>query len=75
MDVKKLTAPCGLPCFACAVYKNNITLELTQQIASQFKIQPEAIPCSGCRSKDGCSFEKFFQNKVVKKQCVLEHHP
>gem|GEM_PF-1953158 len=25
MDLKKLTAPCGLACFACSMYKDNIT--------------------------------------------------
>jgi len=27
MDLKKLTAPCGLACFACPVYIDNITDE------------------------------------------------
>jgi len=34
MDVKKMTAPCGLACWACAYYKDNITDELAQQVAA-----------------------------------------
>ncbi len=57
MDLKKMTAPCGLPCFACAVYEGNISQELAEQIAEQVGAKPEDIPCAGCRSDAGCSCE------------------
>lgn len=57
MDIKKLTAPCGLACFACAIYKDNITDELTQQLAPALGMDAKDVPCGGCRSVKGCSFE------------------
>lgn len=58
MDVKRLTAPCGLPCWACACYKDNITDELVQRVAGMTGLEPEEVPCEGCRSERGCAFEK-----------------
>ncbi len=71
MDVKQLTAPCGLPCFACAVYKENITEEMTQFVAKAHGITPEEVPCSGCRSAQGCPFEKLLTDTgCPTKKCV-----
>ena len=56
MDVKKMTAPCGLACWACAYYKENITDELAQMIAGQIGIEAKDMYCGGCRSVKGCSF-------------------
>ena len=57
MDVKKMTAPCGLACWACAYYKDNITEELAQQVAERIGIETKDMYCGGCRSEKGCSFE------------------
>lgn len=62
MDLKKLTAPCGLPCFACAYYKENITEEAALAVANMIGVKPEEIPCAGCRSEKGCSFEMPLTN-------------
>ncbi len=72
MDAKKLTAPCGLACWACAIYKDNITDELAQNIAGTLGMEAKDIPCDGCRSKKGCSFEKpLTGNEGCKtKKCV-----
>ena len=55
MDVKEMTAPCGCACFACGIYKDNITDEVAQQTASMMGIETRDVPCEGCRSKDGCT--------------------
>ncbi|MDX2438941.1 MAG: DUF3795 domain-containing protein [Desulfobacterales bacterium] len=51
MDIKKLTAPCGLACFACGVYKDNITDELARQTAKMLGMEAKDVPCDGCRSE------------------------
>ncbi|MGI9538298.1 MAG: DUF3795 domain-containing protein [Desulfocapsaceae bacterium] len=56
MDVQKMTAPCGLACWACAYYKDNITDELAQQVAGKIGIDAKEMYCGGCRSEKGCSF-------------------
>ena len=72
MDLKKLTAPCGLACFACQVYKNNITDEMAQQIAAMLGIDVKDVPCEGCRSERGCSAEKALAGDegCLTKKCV-----
>ncbi len=57
MNIKKLTAPCGLACWACAYYKDNISDELAQQVAEMLKMDASDVACDGCRSKGGCFFE------------------
>jgi len=72
MDVKKLTAPCGLPCWACAYYKDNITDELARKTAERLGIDAKDMPCEGCRSEKGCSFEKALKGDegCLTKKCV-----
>ena len=57
MDTKKkieLTAPCGLDCFNCEVYEENVTEEFAAKLAKAFGKKPEEVPCAGCRENDGC---------------------
>ena len=57
MDVKQMTAPCGLACWTCAYNKDNIKDELAQQTARMIGLEVQDVACDGCRSKKGCSFE------------------
>ena len=74
MDVRKMTAPCGLACWACAYYKDNITDELALGVAEMLKMDASEVACSGCRSERGCSFEApLTGGKGCKtKNCVAE---
>ncbi len=55
-DKKALTAPCGLDCFNCELYEENLTSELADLIHSKMGIPKEKIPCRGCRQEDGKHF-------------------
>ena len=57
MNVKEMTAPCGLACWACAYYKDNITDELAQGLSEMLKMDVADVACEGCRSESGCRFE------------------
>jgi len=72
MDLKKMTAPCGLACFACAIYKDNITDELAQQTAEMLGIEAKDVPCEGCRSEKGCSVSIALGGRegCLTKNCV-----
>jgi len=72
MDIKKMTAPCGLACWTCAYYKDHITDELAQQSAERIGIEAGDMPCERCRSERGCSFENALTgNKgCLTKKCV-----
>lgn len=74
MDIKELTAPCGLACWACAYYKANITEELAQKTAAMIGLDPADIACQGCRSESGCCFEAALTggNGCKTKNCVAE---
>jgi hypothetical protein len=74
MNIKEKLAPCGLACFACAFFNENITEELSNKTAQNFGVDPKVIPCDGCRSEKGCSFEMLLtNNKGCKtKNCVEE---
>ncbi len=52
-DKKALTAPCGLDCFNCELYEDNLTDEFAELIHTKLGVQNEEIPCKGCRQQDG----------------------
>ena len=53
MDKTLLTAPCGLDCFNCSGYEDNVTEEYKEQVAEFFGIPIEETPCKGCRDEKG----------------------
>jgi len=57
---KELTAPCGIDCFNCQVYAGNITEETKAFMAKQFHLEPEKVPCNGCRKQQGCRLHWNF---------------
>ncbi len=67
-DKKALTAPCGLDCFNCELYEDNLTSELSEKIHSKMGVPKEAIPCKGCRQEDGKHFH--LTNGCATLDCV-----
>ena len=64
MNKLELTAPCGLDCFNCPTYKDNITKVplLVKFFFSLFvKVPLKELPCNGCRDEKGNC--KFAPNK------------
>ena len=55
-EKKSLTAPCGLDCFNCEIYEDNLTNEFTEFIHKKMGIPKEKIACKGCRQQDGKHF-------------------
>ena len=55
-DKKSLTAPCGLDCFNCQLYEENLTEELIELFHTEMGAPGEAVPCKGCRQQDGVHF-------------------
>ncbi len=59
---KELTAPCGLDCFNCPTYKDNIAkvpLLARLLFSISLKIPLKKLPCNGCRNEKGnCKFAK-----------------
>jgi hypothetical protein len=53
MDFRQMTAPCGLPCFACYLYQANENVELRSTVSKILGIPPEKAVCAGCRNEQG----------------------
>ncbi len=53
---KDLTAPCGLDCFNCELYTDNLSEKLAEVIHTKMGIPREEIACKGCREQDGKHF-------------------
>lgn len=51
---RELTAPCGIDCFNCTFFVDNITDQAKMMFAQHFKLDPEKVPCKGCRAEQGC---------------------
>ncbi len=55
-EKEALTAPCGLDCFNCELYEENLTEKLTQWIHDKFGVPKNDIACKGCRKQDGVHY-------------------
>lgn len=53
---KSLAAPCGLDCFNCELYEENLTPQLAELIHTKMGVPKEAIPCKGCRQQNAVHF-------------------
>ena len=60
MDKKYQTAPCGLDCFNCDAYVENITDEYKMRAAEYFNISPDETVCKGCRDEQGRVYHIFW---------------
>lgn len=53
---KELTAPCGLDCFNCELYEDNLTDKLAGLIHNKLGVPEDEIACQGCRKQDGAHY-------------------
>jgi hypothetical protein len=71
MDYQELTAPCGIPCFECVVYKASTDETLKKRIAAGIGMDEEKCHCFGCRSRGGKGF-LAEKNKIFPEgKCAL----
>ncbi|MFZ5968332.1 MAG: DUF3795 domain-containing protein [Bacillota bacterium] len=66
MDYKQLTAPCGMDCFNCEIFADNITDEMRMRIAPYLNKDPKDFHCQGCRIS-GCL---LIPGECATKKCV-----
>jgi hypothetical protein len=83
-DKKALTAPCGLDCFNCEIYEDNLTNEIENLVHKKFGVSKEEISCKGCRRQDGkhyhlstegCATLNCIKNKGVELCCDCREFP
>jgi len=51
--LRELTAPCGLDCFNCDMYEENLTGERRDALSLALEIPKESVGCKGCRASKG----------------------
>ncbi|MCL1906218.1 MAG: DUF3795 domain-containing protein [Clostridiales bacterium] len=57
LNKQLLVAPCGLDCFNCPVFEDNITEDIRKGMSQYQKIPPEDVACKGCKPEQGrCRF-------------------
>jgi hypothetical protein len=53
VDYQNMTAPCGLPCFNCPLYKANFDEALKKKVSQSLNVSEDKVVCKGCRNEDG----------------------
>jgi hypothetical protein len=69
MDLREMTAPCGLDCFNCPLYLANDNEEARKQVESMAQkhgFPAEKARCQGCRTRNGVPPLGTEQCKVFK---------
>src|SRR6266498_406 len=82
-DKKALTAPCGIDCFNCEIYEDNLSKEVAEVLHGKYGWPKEEIACKGCRKQDGkhihlpqgCSTLNCVKVKGVELCCDCKDFP
>jgi len=69
---KEVVAPCGIECFNCEMYEENVTEEFQKRISENYKIPKEEISCKGCIDGNICLFLKLQGKECLTRICVDE---
>lgn len=85
MDIKQMTAPCGLDCFNCPMYLAKENEEMRNAIAKNIGVSPEQAICNGCRNENGtiaflnmtepCNVYKCIKEKDISFCCDCPDFP
>jgi len=67
---EKIVAPCGIDCFNCEVYEENVTEEFQNRLAAATKLPKERISCKGCIDGNICLFLAVQGKKCKTLECV-----
>ena len=68
--VKKIIAPCGIDCFNCELYEENVTEEMQARLSAAIKIPKEKITCKGCVGENQCLFVDLEGRQCSTKACT-----
>ncbi|MCX8131496.1 MAG: DUF3795 domain-containing protein [Clostridia bacterium] len=69
---EKIVAPCGIDCFNCEVYEDNVTEAMQERLSSLTKIPKEQISCKGCIDGNICLFLKIQGKSCKTLECIQE---
>lgn len=67
---REKTAPCGLDCFNCEVYEDNITATTRSFLANSLGKSEGSVACRGCRVENGC---RLAYSSCETLDCARQH--
>lgn len=69
---QKIVAPCGIDCFNCELYKENVTDELQTRVSESTKVPKHLLICDGCIDGNICLFLRLQGRTCKTLDCVKE---
>jgi len=69
-NYRELTSPCGIDCFNCELYIDNISEAMLTRLAPDITFKKELVACRGCREEKGC---KMVFSVCSSFDCIQEH--
>ena len=71
MDIKNMTAPCGIPCFECVAFKAKSNEVIKKRISEKTGLDYDKSDCEGCRNRNGKAFLFEKNNIFPQGKCLL----
>lgn len=70
--MNKIIAPCGIDCFNCEMFEENVTDEFQTRLSESMHIPKEYITCKGCKDGNVCQFLKLSGKICKTLDCVQQ---
>jgi hypothetical protein len=67
---RKIIAPCGIDCFNCEMFEDNVTEEFQTRFSVIMKIPKERITCKGCTDGNICLILKVQGKNCKTRDCA-----
>lgn len=70
--MRKVIAPCGIDCFNCEMFEDNVTDEFQTRLSAVTKLPKEKISCKGCIDGNICLLLEIRGKTCKTLNCVKE---
>jgi hypothetical protein len=70
--MKRIVAPCGIDCFNCEMFEENVTEQFQTYLSEKTKVPKELITCKGCTDGNLCLLLKLRGKSCKTLDCVRE---
>lgn len=67
---KRIVAPCGIDCFNCEMFEDNVTKAFQARLSAATQIPEEKITCKGCSDGNRCLLLEIQGKSCKTLDCV-----
>lgn len=67
---ERIVAPCGIDCFNCELFEENVTEEFRERLHQSMNIPKELISCKGCCDGNQCLLLDLQGKRCKTLECV-----